>query len=184
MRTYIFTAVCGVMLGLTATNAKAECKTTPDCTAMGYTKTESNCPKGSIKCPWNTSLVYCDAEIVQEPLACQLITAVTVPLNAHCSGTNINCPSKCTAWACNDGYNKSGNTCQKVEVKTCDSYGYSSVKKPETLWDCVAVTVSGLSCYDCSQKISSNTCPSGTFWSKFANCCVRSGCSGANCPCY
>lgn len=163
MKNYFLTAVCGLFLVSAASNVKAECKTTPDCTAMGYTKTEKDCPNGSIKCPWNTSLVFCDAEIVQESLACQLITAVTVPANGHCTGTNVNCPSKCTEWACNDGYTKSGETCNKIVAKTCASYGYSSTKKPATSWTCVSVNVGGLSCYDCTEKIPStrDNCPGG-----------------------
>lgn len=42
-----------------ATPIEMSCKEAPDCTALGYTKTASECPLGAVKCPWNTSLVYC-----------------------------------------------------------------------------------------------------------------------------
>lgn len=39
--------------------AEAACTLAPNCTEMGYTKTASECKNGSVKCPWNTSMVYC-----------------------------------------------------------------------------------------------------------------------------
>ena len=37
-----------------------ECVEAPSCTDLGYTRTEDECPTGSVKCPWNTGLVYCE----------------------------------------------------------------------------------------------------------------------------
>ena len=34
-----------------------QCTPTPDCKTLGYT--ETSCPDGGVKCPWNTSLMYC-----------------------------------------------------------------------------------------------------------------------------
>ena len=34
-----------------------QCTPTPDCKSLGYT--ETSCPDGGVKCPWNTSLMYC-----------------------------------------------------------------------------------------------------------------------------
>ena len=47
------------ILTLLPTLALAEqCTATPDCKSLGYT--ETSCPDGSgVKCPWNTSLIYC-----------------------------------------------------------------------------------------------------------------------------
>ncbi len=46
-------------LFLLPTFAQAEtCTSTPDCKSLGYT--QSSCPDGGgVKCPWNTSLMYC-----------------------------------------------------------------------------------------------------------------------------
>lgn len=114
MRNYLLTAVCGIVLGLAAGNAKAECNAAPDCTSLGYTKTESDCPYGSIKCPWNTSLVYCDSFVTDTPLPpnlCDLMVEVTVPANASCTGSSTACPGKCTEWSCNEGFIKKANAC-------------------------------------------------------------------------
>ena len=47
------------LFSLLPTLALAEqCTVTPDCKPLGYT--ESSCPDGGgVKCPWNTSLMYC-----------------------------------------------------------------------------------------------------------------------------
>lgn len=37
----------------------ASCTEAPNCTELGFTQTEEECSNGSIKCPWNTGLVYC-----------------------------------------------------------------------------------------------------------------------------
>ena len=47
-------------VSLFSLNAEAqECVDAPSCTDLGYTQTEADCPNGSVKCPWNTSLVFC-----------------------------------------------------------------------------------------------------------------------------
>ena len=50
---------CLTIFTLLPTLAHAEtCTPTPDCASLGYT--ETSCPDGSgVKCPWNTSLLYC-----------------------------------------------------------------------------------------------------------------------------
>ena len=52
--------------------ARAEtCTPTPDCKTLGYT--ETSCPDGGVKCPWNTSLMYCCKKCVTcEVKTCQL----------------------------------------------------------------------------------------------------------------
>ena len=37
-----------------------ECVEAPSCTDLGYTHTAEECLTGSVKCPWNTGLVYCE----------------------------------------------------------------------------------------------------------------------------
>ncbi len=58
----------GTSLSLISMNAYAEsCAATPDCKSLGYT--ETSCPDGGgVKCPWNTSLMYC----CKKSAACEL----------------------------------------------------------------------------------------------------------------
>lgn len=79
------------------------CTTPPSCDSLGYTKSASDCPSGGIKCPWDTSKMFCYPKaVVEDP--CDKVTAVTVPANTTCSSWAAACPSKCTAWKCNTGY--------------------------------------------------------------------------------
>ena len=41
------------------------CTPTPDCKSLGYT--ETSCPDGGVKCPWNTSLMYCCKKCEDKP---------------------------------------------------------------------------------------------------------------------
>lgn len=41
--------------------ATEECVDAPSCTDLGYTRTADECPDGSVKCPWNTGLVFVNA---------------------------------------------------------------------------------------------------------------------------
>ena len=47
------------LFSLEANSATQECVDAPDCTELGYTQTEADCPNGAVKCPWNTGLVFC-----------------------------------------------------------------------------------------------------------------------------
>ena len=58
---------------------------------------------------------------------CDDVTEVSVPANAHCTSYYSECPSKCKAWACDDDYTKSGNTCiQQCVPEDCVPSGYVS----------------------------------------------------------
>ncbi len=47
------------LITLLPTLALAEtCTATPDCKSLGYTQT--SCPDGGVKCPWNQSLMFCN----------------------------------------------------------------------------------------------------------------------------
>ena len=55
------------IITLIPTFAQAEqCTPTPDCKSLGYT--ETSCPDGGgVKCPWNTSLMYCCKKCEEQP---------------------------------------------------------------------------------------------------------------------
>ena len=93
---------------------------------------------------------------------CHNRTAVSVPANASCSAYYDDCPSKCSAWACKSGYNKSGNSC--VCATTCTN---SVTSKPANS------TYVTSSCTACGVTTTINTdwkCNSG--YNKSGNSCV------------
>ncbi len=57
---------CLTVFMLLPTLTQAEtCTATPDCKSLGYT--ETSCPDGGVKCPWNTSLMYCCKKCEDKP---------------------------------------------------------------------------------------------------------------------
>ena len=62
MRLHLLSSVTlsSVISCLFSFEAIGECVEAPSCTDLGYTRTAADCPKGYIKCPWNTGLVYCE----------------------------------------------------------------------------------------------------------------------------
>lgn len=115
MKKYILTSLCSAFLisGAVQVQAADNCTVTPDCESLGYTKTASQCSgQASIKCPWNTSKVFC--ENVVDP--CTGITSVSIPANASCSKNAPACPSKCLEWTCNSGYFKLGDLCKREAI--------------------------------------------------------------------
>lgn len=51
--------ITSMLFSLGIGDGQANCIKEPNCAEMGYTKTEAECEYGSLKCPWNTGLVYC-----------------------------------------------------------------------------------------------------------------------------
>ena len=77
------------------------CTAAPDCLSLGYTLTAADCPKGYVKCPWNTGLVYCEC---------------SKDYQYTCDGANETagsdkCGSKYTACGCASGYKWESGSC-------------------------------------------------------------------------
>ena len=74
---------------------------------------------------------------------CRNRTAVTVPANASCSAYYNDCPSKCSAWACNTNYYQDNSSCKHNDCKATPvnvpSNGYCSSTNSCnicTAWSC------------------------------------------------
>lgn len=116
MRNYLATTVCTLVLGFAVGNAQAACTATPDCASLGYTFTQKDCPVEGVKCPWDDTKFYCDTIFHLDDGTiedCTGVVEVIVPENAACTEIKKTCPSKCTGWSCNVGYEKVGNKCVK-----------------------------------------------------------------------
>lgn len=113
---YIYVLLSGTILGIPA--AKGACVATPDCEELGYTETE--CPEGGVKCPWDTTKFFCGP-------SCNLTTTkVQCDANclnvgtAFCSKNGVTYYTGCGASKCTSGQNCVNGTC------TCDkSYQYT-----------------------------------------------------------
>ena len=115
------------ILTLLPTLAHAEtCTATPDCKSLGYT--ETSCPDGGgVKCPWNTSLMYCTPQCPSCPTC-----------NSCCPSSKISCEDK--------GYFSSQNACSN-SIKGSSSSG-SSGGSSSGGWTsncCQKISISGCS---------------------------------------
>ena len=86
-----------------------ECVEAPSCTELGYTRTEDECPTGSVKCPWNTGLVYCECG---------------EDYKYACDGDNekagdSQCNGLYAACSCADGYKWENGGCV-IQSKVCE----------------------------------------------------------------
>ena len=82
------------------------------------------------------------------------MTAVKVPANAHCTSYYSECPSKCKAWACDDGYVTlvGGTLCVKQLTPECP-IGYSLGDGCSCPYGRETTTSSnGKTCYKCCSR--------------------------------
>jgi len=103
----------GASLSLIPNLTQAQCVATADCATLGYT--ETSCPNGGgVKCPWNTSLMYCGKKCPSCP-ACNSCCPPT-PTYPTCESRGLySDPARCLL-----DYNSRGcinGGCQKAEVK-------------------------------------------------------------------
>ncbi len=120
MKTYLYLSTAIISVSLAAGGeAWAQCVSTQDCTALGYT--ETSCPNGGVKCPFGSKWFCASTEITPEQ-------CTELGFTQTCTGTNQTGGSGST---CNKKYNickcASGYTWDIIN-KTCkktSSIGYS-----------------------------------------------------------
>ena len=139
MKHYIKCLLLGTVI-ISGPAYAAECTSAPDCAALGYTMTASDCgEKAYIKCPFDTSKIFCQADI-----------KCTV---ANCAACKQGSGTQCAV--CKSGYELNGTTCRK----SCSS-GYSrSVTSCNSNY-CFSQDIAG--CGKCTYK---NNC-SGYYFSR------------------
>lgn len=89
--------------------ATEECVEAPSCTDLGYTHTAEECLTGSVKCPWNTGLVYCE---------CNEDYKYRCDDDNETAGTD-KCGNYYAACDCDDGYIWKNGACAVVASETC-----------------------------------------------------------------
>ncbi len=163
---YLYLLLSSTMLEVPA--VYAACVPTPDCAELGYTETE--CPEGGVKCPWDTTKLFCGP-------SCNL-TTTKADCDANCLNVGTQSCSKngvtyysgCGVSKCTSGQSCVNGTC------TCDSvYKYT----------CSGTGYAGGVGTTCGGKYTACTCAQDYAWSGSA--CVLScdssyqyTCSGAN----
>ena len=176
MRRYLYlsTAVAGVMM--TTGGAWAQCVTTQDCAALGYT--DSACPGSGLKCPFGDSW-YCDSGGAAEDCiklgydksctgageigsgqtcngkyqscSCDSSYKYTCSGTGYAGGSGTACGGKYNKCNCSSNYSWNGSSCA---LSCSSSYKYS----------CSGTGYSGGSGSACGGKYAACTCASGYEW--------------------
>ena len=83
------TSLMGTLFLLPTLALAEQCTPTPDCKSLGYT--ESSCPDGGgVKCPWNTSLMYCCKKCEDKDPCLSCFVGSILNSDMTCSQTKIN----------------------------------------------------------------------------------------------
>ena len=125
MKTYLYltTAVAGMMIG---GNVWAQCVTTQDCTALGYT--ETSCSNGNgVKCPFGNKWFCGSSDDTYTENECMELACDKLGFKYDCTGTGYaggsgsECNGKYTYCNCAEGYGwKDGACVKKVCTKWVD----------------------------------------------------------------
>ena len=122
MRRYLYlsTAVAGVMM--TTGGAWAQCVTTQDCAALGYT--DSACPGSGVKCPFGNSW-YCGGGAAEDCTKLGFIYGCTG--TGYAGGVGETCNGQYQSCTCSSPYTWNGSacTCPSTYKYTCSGTGYS-----------------------------------------------------------
>lgn len=151
-------------LGLGANSIYAGCINAPDCAALGYTQT--SCPDGGVKCPWNTSKMFCK----KGEAACNNSYTTSMCTNSCSSPSGTPCLKNGTAYypGCTTSRCGSSQTCSSGSCVCKAEYIYT----PDICRKYGADDVAGESC---EGKYTSCSCRQyGTVWNSSTRKC---GCS-------
>jgi len=148
-----FSILLSMTIFLLSSVAKAECTPTPDCASIGYTAT--SCDGDSLKCPFDTSKLYC--------VPCDSSYKYDCSGTGYASGSGTSCNGKYVSCTCSSGYEWDGSACT---LSCAASYQY----------ECTGTGYSGGSGTPCGGKYQSCTCTSGYEWSG-STCVVKPDCN-------
>ncbi len=124
MRRYLYlsTAVAGVIMTTGAGSVSAQCVTSQDCAALGYT--DSACPGSGVKCPFGNSW-YCGGGAAEDCTKLGFIYGCTG--TGYAGGVGQTCNGQYQSCSCSSPYTWSGSacTCPSNYTYTCSGTGYS-----------------------------------------------------------
>lgn len=157
-------------IGLGANTIYAACTIAPDCAALGYTQT--SCPDGGVKCPWDTSKMFCK----KGEAACDNSYTTSMCTNSCSSPSGTPCLKNGTA------YYPGCTTSRCGSSQTC-SYG-SCVCKAEFIQRCNGQFEKATN-GECNGLYAACSCSNGAIWSKEEGCVLKRpytfNCCDTNC---
>ena len=159
---YVYVLLSSTILG--AGNAMAECVATPDCEKLGYT--ETSCAEGGVKCPWDTTKLFCGPSCSLTTTKAQCDANCQNVGSQSCSKNGVTYYAGCGTSKCTTGQScvNGSCACDSIYKYTCTGTGYASG--------------SGSSC---GGKYTSCNCATNYVWSSGACSCngtFKYTCSG------
>lgn len=140
----------GMVVG--AADVQAACTTTPNCESMGYKYCESECPSGSVACPFDSSKRFCFSPkpytITAESCAAECKNVGT----KSCTKGGMTYYESCGASTCSSGQICDNGTCRSPAPTSglCCGYtnycGYSG--GTSNSYDSSCRSYYGISCYN------------------------------------
>ena len=124
---YLLSSVTAGIAFLYANHGTAQCVTTQDCTALGYT--ETSCPNGGVKCPFGNKWFCGSSDDTYTENECMELACDKLGFKYDCVGTGYEggegevCNGKYTFCKCAEGYGWKNGAC--VE-KVCLKWSYYS----------------------------------------------------------
>ncbi len=100
---------------LLSMTAHAECTPAPDCASIGYT--ETSCETTSLKCPFDTTKLYC--------LPCDSKYQYTCSGTGYAGGSGVSCGGKYASCECGSGFEWNDNSCEEKPDCTVGMIYYS-----------------------------------------------------------
>ncbi len=107
---YLLSSVTAGITLLYANQGTAQCVTTQDCTALGYT--ETSCPDGGVKCPFGNKWFCASTEITPEQCT-ELGFTQTCTGTGYSGGSGATCGGKYYECTCASGYEWKDGGCQE-----------------------------------------------------------------------
>ena len=95
---YLYLLLSSTVLGVPV--VYAACVPTPDCEELGYTSTI--CPQGGVKCPWDTTKLFC---------GCDGMYKYKCIGRGYAGGNGQNCDDKYTSCKCGNRYKWEDGSC-------------------------------------------------------------------------
>ncbi len=154
MKTGLLLSVARVVVIGTVVGGAAEvwaaCTTTPNCESLGYQYCASECPNGSVACPFDSNKRFCFSP---KPYTVTAETCSSQCLNVgtkSCTKNGITYYESCGASTCSSGQTCSNGTCRSPVAASGYCCGYSGCGYSGTSHsnDSVCQSYYGESCYN------------------------------------
>ena len=129
-RVAVGVAVGGMVVG--AADVRAACTTTPNCESMGYKYCASECPSGSVACPFDSSKRFCFSP---KPYSVAASTCSSQCKNAgsqSCTRGGVTYYESCGTSMCSSSQTCENGSCVSPVAKDGYCCGYSGCSANET----------------------------------------------------